>query len=54
MCRRIWKVATSAKKDNGPATRDIDDLVLLLGVADVAASKRFYVDHGFVAGKSRE
>jgi predicted lactoylglutathione lyase len=48
----IWKVATSAKKDTGPATRDIDDLVLLLGVADVAASKRFYVDHGLVVAKS--
>ena len=43
----IWKVATSAKKDTGPATRQIDEVVLLLGVADVAASKRFYVDHGW-------
>ena len=42
----IWKVATSAKKNTGPATRQIDDVVLLLGVADVAASKRFYVDRG--------
>src|SRR6476659_4052702 len=42
----IWKIATSAKKDTGPATRQIDDIVLLLGVADVAASKRFYVDRG--------
>src|SRR4051812_1193685 len=41
----IWKVATSSKKDNGEATRQIDDLVLL-GVEDVKASKRFYVDHG--------
>ncbi len=48
----IWKVATSAKKDTGPATRDIDDLVLLLGVQDVAASKRFYVDHGLAVAKS--
>ena len=39
----IWKVATSAKKDTGPATRQIDQIVLLLGAADVAASKRFYV-----------
>jgi len=29
----IWKIATSAKKDTGPATRQIDDIVLLLGVA---------------------
>ncbi len=48
----IWKVATSAKKDTGPATREIDDFVLLLGVADMAASKRFYVDHGLAVGKS--
>jgi predicted lactoylglutathione lyase len=48
----IWKVATSAKKDTGPATREVDQVVLLLGVADVAASKRFYVDHGFAVAKS--
>ncbi len=42
----IWKVATAAKKDNGPATRQIDQVVLLLGAADVAASKRFYVERG--------
>ena len=48
----IWKVATSAKKDTGPATRQIDEIVLLLGVADVAASKRFYVDRGLTVAKS--
>ena len=48
----IWKVATSAKKDTSPATRQIDQLVLLLGVADVAASKRFYVDRGLAVAKS--
>lgn len=48
----IWKVATSTKKDTGPATGRIDDLVVLLGVADVAASKRFYVDRGLGVGKS--
>jgi len=48
----IWKVATSAKKDTGPATRQIDQVVLLLGVTDVAASKRFYVDHGLAVAKS--
>jgi predicted lactoylglutathione lyase len=48
----IWKVATSAKKDTGPATRQIDEMVLLLGVADVAASKRFYVEHGLAVAKS--
>ncbi|WP_030432155.1 VOC family protein [Allokutzneria albata] len=48
----IWKIATSAKKDTGPATREIDDIVLLLGATDVAASKRFYVDQGLVVAKS--
>jgi predicted lactoylglutathione lyase len=48
----IWKVATSSKKDSGPATRQIDEIVLLLGVADVAASKRFYVDRGLAVAKS--
>ncbi|XVS61206.1 glyoxalase [Actinosynnema sp. CA-299493] len=48
----IWKIATSAKKDTGPATRRIDEVVLLLGVADVAASKRFYTGQGLAVGKS--
>ena len=48
----IWKVATSAKKDTGPATRQVDQIVLLLGAADVAASKRFYQDHGLAVAKS--
>jgi predicted lactoylglutathione lyase len=48
----IWKVASSSKKDRGPATRDIDDIVLLLGVADVAASKRFYVERGLEVARS--
>ena len=48
----IWKVATSSKRDTGPATRKIDEMVLLLGVADVAASKRFYVDRGLPVARS--
>src|SRR3954469_25557880 len=48
----IWKVATSKKKDTGPAAREIDKIVLLLGAADVAASKRFYVDRGLAVAKS--
>ena len=48
----IWKVATSEKKDTGPATRQIDKIVLLLGVADVAASKEYYVDRGLAVAKS--
>jgi len=48
----IWKVATSSRKDTGPATRQIDEIVLLLGAADVAASKRFYVDRGLDVARS--
>ena len=48
----IWQVATSAKKDTGPATREVDNVVLLLGGEDVGASKRFYVDRGLTVGKS--
>lgn len=48
----IWKVATSSRKDSEPANRRIDELVLLLGAEDVAASKRFYVDRGLKVAKS--
>jgi hypothetical protein len=48
----IWKVATSSKKASGPATRQIDEIVLLLGVADVAASKRFYLDRSLAVARS--
>jgi uncharacterized glyoxalase superfamily protein PhnB len=48
----IWKVATSAKKDKGAATRDVDQVVLLLAAEDVGVSKKFYVDHGLAVGKS--
>ncbi|WP_028066758.1 glyoxalase [Solirubrobacter soli] len=50
--RTIWKVATSKKKDSGPATREIDRIVLLLGAADVPASKRFYLEHGLTVARS--
>jgi len=48
----IWKVAASSRKDAGPATRQVDDVVLLLGVENVKASKQFYVDHGMAVAKS--
>ncbi len=48
----LWKVATSAKKETGPATREVDDIVLLLGADDVAASKQFYLDHGLTVARS--
>ncbi|MFF0627876.1 glyoxalase [Streptomyces sp. NPDC004296] len=48
----IVKIATSAKKDTGPVTGGFDELVLLLGVEDMKASKQFYIDRGLSAGKS--
>jgi hypothetical protein len=48
----IWKVATSSKKDTVPATRRIDEIVLLLGVEDVLATKRFYLDRGLAIARS--
>ncbi|MFF4319027.1 glyoxalase [Streptomyces sp. NPDC001568] len=48
----IWKIATSAKKDTGPDTREIDEVVLLLGVEAVKATKQFYVDRGLTVAKS--
>jgi predicted lactoylglutathione lyase len=48
----IWKIATSSKKNTGPATREIDEFVLLLGTADIVASKRFYVEHGLEVARS--
>ena len=48
----IVTLASSSKKDSGPATLEIDEVVLQLGVTDVAASKAFYVEHGLEVGKS--
>ena len=49
----IWTIASSSKKDGGgPVTREIDEFVVQLGVADVAASKRFYVERGLEVAKS--
>ncbi|HEU5027987.1 MAG TPA: glyoxalase [Spirillospora sp.] len=48
----ICKIASSKKKDAGPAAREIDQVALLLGVADVKASKRFYVGRGLAVAKS--
>jgi catechol 2,3-dioxygenase-like lactoylglutathione lyase family enzyme len=48
----IWKVATSSKKETRPATRQFEQLVVLLGASDPAASKRFYIDRGLKVGKS--
>jgi predicted lactoylglutathione lyase len=48
----IWTIATSSKKEVGPATRQVDDVVLLLGVEDVKATKRFYVERGLAVKRS--
>jgi predicted lactoylglutathione lyase len=48
----VWKASSSAKKNAGPATREIDAIVLLLGVEDVGASKQFYVERGLPVGRS--
>ena len=48
----LWKVASSAKKDTGPATREVDEVVLLLGVQDLKATKEFYAERGLAVSKS--
>lgn len=48
----LWKMVSQSKKDSGPVSGAYDDLVVLLGVDDVKASKAFYVEHGLTAGKS--
>ena len=48
----LWKIAASSKKDKAPVEQVYDDLVLLLGVSDVKATKQFYADHGLPVAKS--
>ena len=48
----VWKLATSSKKEKGLPARQIDDLVLLLGAADLGASKKFYVSRGLEVKRS--
>ncbi|WP_147917252.1 glyoxalase [Ruania zhangjianzhongii] len=48
----IWRFGTSSKKHMGAAAPEFKDLVLLLGVDDVKASKQFYAGRGFEAGRS--
>ncbi|MDA1358343.1 glyoxalase [Glycomyces luteolus] len=48
----IWKIATSQKKHTGPAAREVDSVNVGIGVADVAAAKQFYTDHGLKVAKS--
>ncbi|MBO1331524.1 glyoxalase [Streptomyces sp. VRA16 Mangrove soil] len=48
----IWQIASSSKKNKEPASKKVDDIVLLLGVADMAESKKFYVGQGVPVAKS--
>lgn len=48
----LWKVVSSSKKNKGPACREIESIVLLIGADDVAASKAFHVERGFRVAKS--
>lgn len=48
----VWTFASSSKRHDGPADPVIDSVVLLLGVADVKASRQFYTDRGLTAAKS--
>lgn len=48
----IWTIASSSKKNTGPADRRIDEFVLQLGVDDVGKSKQYYVDRGIPVAKA--
>jgi catechol 2,3-dioxygenase-like lactoylglutathione lyase family enzyme len=48
----IWKIATSKKKDTAPVTREVESYNVGIGVADVAATKQFYIDKGLKVAKS--
>jgi uncharacterized glyoxalase superfamily protein PhnB len=48
----IWKVASSSKKDTAPPSTQVEQVVLLVGCEDVAASKRFYIDQGLMVARS--
>lgn len=48
----ILKFACSAKKDTEPVAKAYDQITLLLGVSDVAATRDFYVSKGFHVAKS--
>jgi predicted lactoylglutathione lyase len=48
----VWQIASANKTSTGPATGEIDKLVLLLGVEDVKASKSFYSSRGVTVSKS--
>jgi hypothetical protein len=47
-----WQIASANKTATGPATGEVERLVLLLGVTSVKASKRFYQEQGLTATKN--
>ncbi|MHA7985016.1 VOC family protein [Rathayibacter sp. CAU 1779] len=47
-----WQIASANKTATGPATGEIEKLVLLLGVDSVKASKRFYQEQGLSTKKN--
>ena len=48
----IWKIACSAKKDTAPVSRRAEDVVLLLGCDDVAATRKDYTERGLTVARS--
>lgn len=48
----VWQIASASKTGDGQPTGTIERLVLLLGVEDVKASKRFYEEQGVKVSKS--
>jgi predicted lactoylglutathione lyase len=48
----VWQIASASKKGTARVTGQIERLVLLLGVEDVKASKRFYEGKGVTVSKS--
>lgn len=48
----IWKVATSNKRNTDRAGGRVEELVVLLGVSDMPATKEFYLGHGSAVAKS--
>lgn len=48
----VITVASQSKKDGGPVEEPVENVVLQLGVDDVAASRAFYVERGFRVGRS--
>ncbi|GAB18699.1 hypothetical protein GOEFS_062_00080 [Gordonia effusa NBRC 100432] len=48
----VWTIASSSKKPTGAPLRTVDNVVVLIGADDVAASKQFYVENGLTVAKS--